>query len=69
MTAAWPWGRSELRARWRSWVVLGLLAGAPLALVALLLVIPAAILVANVLAAVPARSAARIRPAEALRTE
>ncbi len=42
---------------------------APFALVALLLVIPAAILLANVLAAVPAQSAARIRPAEALRTE
>jgi len=27
MTAAWMWGRSELRNRWRSWVVLGLLAG------------------------------------------
>jgi hypothetical protein len=41
----------------------------PLALLAVLLVVPAAILVANLLAAVPARSAARIRPAEALRTE
>ena len=41
----------------------------PLALLAVLLVVPAAILLANVLAAVPARSAARIRPAEALRTE
>jgi len=27
MTAAWMWGRSELRSRWRSWIVLGLLAG------------------------------------------
>ena len=41
----------------------------PLAVVAVLLVIPAAVLLANVLAALPARSAARIRPAEALRTE
>ena len=41
----------------------------PLALVAVLLVVPAAILLANLLAAIPARSAARIRPAEALRTE
>lgn len=28
MTAAWMWARAELRARWRSWLVLGLLAGA-----------------------------------------
>jgi FtsX-like permease family len=28
VTAAWMWARTELRARWRSWVVLGLLAGA-----------------------------------------
>ena len=41
----------------------------PLALLAVLLVVPAAIVLANLLAAVPARSAARIRPAEALRTE
>ncbi len=27
MTAAWMWARTDLRARWRSWVVLGLLAG------------------------------------------
>src|SRR5947208_2216880 len=27
MTGAWMWARAELRARWRSWVVLGLLAG------------------------------------------
>ena len=42
---------------------------APAALLAVLLVVPAAILLANLLAALPARSAARIRPAEALRTE
>jgi ABC-type antimicrobial peptide transport system permease subunit len=41
----------------------------PLAAIAVLLVVPAAILLANLLAAWPARSAARIRPAEALRTE
>jgi ABC-type antimicrobial peptide transport system permease subunit len=41
----------------------------PLALLAVLLVVPAALVLANLLAAVPARSAARIRPAEALRTE
>jgi ABC-type antimicrobial peptide transport system permease subunit len=41
----------------------------PLAALAVVLVIPAAIALANLLAAWPARSAARIRPAEALRTE
>jgi hypothetical protein len=41
----------------------------PLAAIAVVLVIPAAIALANLLAAWPARSAARIRPAEALRTE
>jgi hypothetical protein len=41
----------------------------PLALVAVVLVVPIALLVANALAAGPARSVARIRPAEALRTE
>ena len=34
MTAAWLWARAELRARWRSWVVLGLLAGATAGIVA-----------------------------------
>jgi hypothetical protein len=28
MTAAWMWARSELRARWKAWVLLGLLTGA-----------------------------------------
>jgi hypothetical protein len=41
----------------------------PLAAIAVVLVVPAAIALANLLAAWPARSAARIRPAEALRTE
>jgi ABC-type antimicrobial peptide transport system permease subunit len=41
----------------------------PVALLAVLLIVPAAIVLANLLAALPARSAARIRPAEALRTE
>jgi hypothetical protein len=41
----------------------------PVAAVAVVLVVPAAIALANLLAAWPARSAARIRPAEALRTE
>src|SRR5437773_2346589 len=34
MTAAWLWGSSELRTRWRSWLVLGLLAGATFGLAA-----------------------------------
>jgi hypothetical protein len=41
----------------------------PVALLVLVLVVPVAVVVANLLAALPARSAARIRPAEALRTE
>ena len=41
----------------------------PVALVALLLVGPAAIVLANMLAALPARRAARLRAAEVLRTE
>ena len=27
MTAAWMWARAELRARWRAWLLLGVLAG------------------------------------------
>ena len=34
MTAAWLWARSELRTRWRSWLVLGLLTGATFGLAA-----------------------------------
>jgi hypothetical protein len=34
MTAAWMWARADLRARWRSWVVLGLLAGVTFGLAA-----------------------------------
>jgi hypothetical protein len=41
----------------------------PLALVAVLVVAPVTLVVANALAAVPARSVARILPAETLRTE
>ena len=41
----------------------------PLAVVALLVVAPAALVVANLLAAVPGHRAARLRPAEVLRTE
>ena len=41
----------------------------PLALIALLLIAPLALLAANLLAAWPARRAARLRPAQTLRTE
>jgi hypothetical protein len=41
----------------------------PLALLALVVVVPAALLIANLLAAVPGHRAARLRPAEVLRTE
>ena len=41
----------------------------PIELVAILLVIPAALLVVNALAVAPGRAAAKIRPAEALRVE
>jgi hypothetical protein len=34
VTAAWFWARSELRTRWRAWLVLGLLAGATFGLAA-----------------------------------
>ena len=42
---------------------------APVAALAAILAIPATVLLANALAAVPAYRAARIRPAEVLRTE
>jgi hypothetical protein len=41
----------------------------PLALVVVVLVVPAAVLVVNAIAVGPGRSAARIRPADALRVE
>jgi ABC-type antimicrobial peptide transport system permease subunit len=41
----------------------------PLALAAVILVVPLALVIANALAAGPAQSVARIRPAETLRTE
>jgi ABC-type antimicrobial peptide transport system permease subunit len=41
----------------------------PLAVVVVVLVVPVALVVANALAAGPARTAARIRPAEVLRAE
>ena len=41
----------------------------PLALATVILVVPVAVVIANALAAGPARSAARIQPAQTLRTE
>jgi ABC-type lipoprotein release transport system permease subunit len=41
----------------------------PIAMIALLLIAPVALLAANLLAAWPARRAARLRPAQILRTE
>ncbi|HZP27838.1 MAG TPA: hypothetical protein VFC99_02705 [Acidimicrobiia bacterium] len=55
MSAAWLWARAELRARWRSWLVLGLLAGAT-----------AGIAAAGVAGA---HAATRISPAQMLPTE
>jgi ABC-type antimicrobial peptide transport system permease subunit len=65
-----PLGIMTGRLVWR-WLAhnLPILYVPPLAAVAVVLVIPVAIALANLLAAWPARSAARIRPAEALRTE
>jgi ABC-type lipoprotein release transport system permease subunit len=58
------------RVSWR-WVANStpLLYVPPLAALAILIAIPAAIALANVLAAYPARRAAGVRPAEVLRTE
>jgi hypothetical protein len=55
---------------WRLFAAqLGVLPRPQVPAVAILLLVPAAILVANVAAALPARTAARLRPAVALRTE
>jgi len=53
MGAVWYRFRVELRTRWRAWIGLGLLGAA----------------VANLAAVLPARAAARVRPAVALRSE
>jgi cell division protein FtsX len=65
-----PLGIAAGRAVWR-WLAddFPLAYVPPLALAAVILVVPVALLVANALAAGPARSVARIRPAETLRTE
>ena len=65
-----PLGVAVGRLSWR-WVAdsTPLLYVAPLAVLALVLATPAAMVAANALAAVPARRAARLRPAEVLRSE
>lgn len=65
-----PLGIAAGRLSWR-WVAdaTPLLYVAPIAAFAIIGVIPASLLLANVLAAVPARRAARLRPADVLRTE
>jgi len=65
-----PLGVVVGRLSWR-WVAdsTPLLYVPPVAVLALLLAIPVAMVAANALAAVPARRAARLRPAEVLRSE
>jgi predicted lysophospholipase L1 biosynthesis ABC-type transport system permease subunit len=65
-----PLGIVAGRLAWR-WVAdnTPLLYVGPVAVVAVLLIVPATLLIANLLAAIPARRAARIRPATVLRTE
>ncbi|MFN8036226.1 MAG: FtsX-like permease family protein [Acidimicrobiia bacterium] len=65
-----PLGLVVGRAVWRSLAVnFPFVYVPPLALAAVLLVIPAALLVANLLAAAPSRRAARLQPARILRAE
>ena len=63
-------GAYKRAVRWR-WVAVAtpLLYVAPLALAAIMLAVPASLVLANALAAWPARRAAGVRPAEVLRTE
>ncbi|HET7489669.1 MAG TPA: ABC transporter permease [Acidimicrobiales bacterium] len=65
-----PLGVAAGQVAWR-WVAEAtpLLYVAPLALVVALLAVPAALLIAGLLSALPARRAARMRPAEVLRAE
>ena len=65
-----PLGVIVGRTSWR-WVAdsTPLLYVAPVALLAILIAIPATLALANLLAALPARRAALVRPAEVLRTE
>jgi ABC-type antimicrobial peptide transport system permease subunit len=82
MSAVWARSRAELRTRWRAWLGLslavGVAAGTVLALAAGArrtasayprLVAVATVLIANLVAAVPAWMAARTHPATVLRSE
>jgi ABC-type lipoprotein release transport system permease subunit len=65
-----PLGFAAGRVAWRSVAdAIPMVYVAPMALLALVLVVPAALLVANLLAAWPGRRAARLRPADVLRSE
>jgi ABC-type antimicrobial peptide transport system permease subunit len=65
-----PLGVVAGRLSWR-WVANStpLLYVGPVAALAIIIAIPAALILANILAAYPARRAAGVRPAEVLRTE
>ena len=58
MSAVWYRSRAELRTRWKSVLAL-----------AVALAIPLVLLIANAVAFVPGRIAARLRPAAVLRSE
>jgi hypothetical protein len=63
-------GRAELRRRWRSVVVqLGVSPGLTWPVVGVVALVIAAVLSVNLVAAIPARRAARTRPAVVLRSE
>jgi hypothetical protein len=65
-----PLGLALGRVAWRSVATaIPMVYVAPMALLALVLITPAALILANLLAALPGRRAARLRPAEVLRTE
>ena len=70
VTMAWLTLRAELRQRWRAMaglaVLLGLVGGVVLTV---LLVVPVALLLANLIAAWPGWQAARVLPAVVLRAE
>ena len=65
-----PLGVVAARLGWRAFVdQLGYVPNPVIPLLAVLLTIPVAILLSNLIAGIPARAAARMRPAEALREE
>jgi hypothetical protein len=58
MGAVWMRAKNDLRARWRGGVVLALVPG-----------VAGGIVIANLVAALPGRPAARVQPAVVLRSE